>query len=245
MRLSAAATPRLFVSLYGGVANGCGHLRRRGWYCACIDNAFSPANDLNSRFVRQDVDLILPYASAVGVDQPCNTWSTARRAPLWSSFPHRLRNREHLWGLPGLERRDLWHCKIGNSQARYSAKVIRYLVLHGIPGYLENPLASLLWAAFDQLLVDLISQGLITFVVADLCQHNRPYKKSTNLMLRGPNRGKVSMKTCSGCDGRRDLCSRTCLPHVKLEGIAHGEFRTRLAQEYPYEFISHLLSQLV
>ena len=116
----------------------------------------------------------------VGIDLPCRTWNRARRAPLWSRMPHRLRDGSGhgLWGIQGLYGKDLIITKLGNIQLRRVVQLIQKLIKNGIAGYLENPLTSLIWSAIDILLKQEIRKGLVVFVDTDMCAHGTAWKKS-------------------------------------------------------------------
>ena len=83
------------------------------WRGAWVDYAHNVKNDTCSSRVNADL-FSLATGADLGIDLPCNSWSLARRAPLWSSMPHRLRSPEFLYGLPELEGRDLETARIGN-----------------------------------------------------------------------------------------------------------------------------------
>ena len=99
--------------MYGRVGNGCTYLRRRGVAGALIDFAHNVKNDTCNSRVNADFFSLAAEAD-LGIDLPCNSWSLARRAPLWSSMLHRLRTPDLLYGPPDLEGRDLVTARIGN-----------------------------------------------------------------------------------------------------------------------------------
>ena len=75
---------------------------------------------------------------------PCNTWSPARRAPLGSSFPRRLRTKDRLYGIDGLSPADQNSLRIGNDTSARAVRIIQLCDQYHIPVAEENPNASLL-----------------------------------------------------------------------------------------------------
>jgi hypothetical protein len=207
-----------------------------------IDLAHDVANNICSKPVQSDIDVLVSHAALVGIDLPCATWSLARRAPVWSSMPSPLRSSvgSEIWGLPHLSDGDRRKVRIGNVQVKHAVKVIRSCVAGGTPGYLENPLTSRVWLVIARLLKKELKAGLVVLRRTCLCQYGVPWKKPTRLLTWGSS--SVDLKWCCG----KGVCSRTKRPHLTLTGISgNGKFLTSQAQVYPKQFVSHLLPQLL
>ena len=81
----------------------------------------------------------------------------------------------------------------------------------------------------------------VVCAVADMCQYDRQWKKTTKLLLFGPGAHKVVFKRCRG----KQLCSRTNMPHLVLSGLqSKNRWMTTQAQEYPRSFAVDLMKQL-
>ena len=103
-------------------------------------------NDLSTPSSWNRLLPLLPLASHVGIDLLCNTWTKARRAPLWSSYPHRSRGAgDEVFGLQGLSKSDHNKALSGNHMFFGSLKVVQKCLKLNIPGYRENPKNSWLW----------------------------------------------------------------------------------------------------
>ena len=167
------------------------------------------------------------HVRGVCLAAPCESFSMARRAPLWSRFPHALRSAEHPCGLPELSGTDRLVCSRGNRLARKTAKLIAICMQHKIPWLLENPKSSFLWRfpAIERALKS------AQCVVVDQCQYGCPWMKPTMLAMSPLLCPTPSL--CKRCRGRRGVCSRTGLPHTVLTGTDKGVFRTAAAKVYP------------
>eukprot|EP00972_Heterocapsa_arctica_P056821 8387702-Heterocapsa_arctica.AAC.1 len=57
----------------------------------------------------------------------CASWSRARRAPVWSSWPSPLRGDtpDLLFGLTGLSAKDQQRVKEGNAQVRWLIRILK------------------------------------------------------------------------------------------------------------------------
>ena len=81
----------------------------------------------------------------LGIDLPSASWSQSRRAPPWSKFPKRLRDAKNIYGNTDLSESDRHKVNSGNTQLRMTLKLIGRCNSLKIPGYVENPAASMLW----------------------------------------------------------------------------------------------------
>lgn len=223
----------VLLSLFGGVGECCRFVSRHGGDAILIDFASSKQNDLGRPSRWQDVLSLAAFATIVGIDLPCNTWSRARRAPWWSKMPSPLRgdNPSDIFGLSGLKKSDFGKVQAANHMVRGALRLIRFCLKKGIPGYLENPLTSRLWKvpAIQQLL----AQRKAFFIRADMCQYNTQWRKPTGLLIW--HCSSFSMKTC----WQKAKCKRTAKPHLQLTGAINGKFLTHQAQVHTKEFTHH------
>ena len=196
--------------------------------------------------------MLLEEADCVGIDLPCATFSSARRAPLSSTMPHRLRRRnpKEMFGLRGLSGADLEKARAGNRQVKHAIRTVKQCLRQGKSGYLENLVGSMVWYLLDRALSKEFKSGKLHFVVFDMCQYGTRWKKPTELLLFGPRAKHVQLNRCQQ---QRGLCSRTMSTHDQLSSsvscaygiLPNGAWRTSLAQVYPKAFIKSLLRQLV
>ena len=144
MRPNTESTANMFagrtlLSLYGGVGNCCIAVTEGGGDACLIDLAKDPRNDLSNRVVAKQVAAVVSQLYCLGIDMLCNTWSRARRAPVWSSMPSALRDNNHLFGLPHLNERDRSTVRKHNFMYR---KCIEYATLSidaKCSGWIGNP----------------------------------------------------------------------------------------------------------
>ena len=64
---------------------------------------------------------------------PCESFSGARRAPEWSSMPHKLRENEHVMGLLGFSGKDLEALKRGNLLFNVAMRIIECCIDNNVP----------------------------------------------------------------------------------------------------------------
>ena len=235
------AARKRFLSIYGGVGRGAQFLRLHGFTTALIDLADNSRND--SCHPRAGRDFVALAGSAdLGIDLPCNSWTLARRAPLWSSMPHRLRTAEHPFGLPELEGRDLDTARIGNFQVRQAVRLIRLSLRSGKSGYLENPATSRAWIVLRRMFHRELSRGEVRIIQTDMCGYGTAFKKPTCLLIWGRYSKGVCLRRCNGKGG---LCGHSGVAHLQLTGVKDGVFLTHHAQIYCRRFVSDFLGQLL
>ena len=204
-----------------------------------IDLAKDPRNDLSNRAVAKQVTAVVSQFDVLGVDILCNTWSRARRAPVWSSMPSALRDNSHLFGLPHLNDRDRNTVRKHNFMYRKCMEYATLSINANRSGWIENPRTSMLWKTPG--IKRLLRLGG-RFVEAHFCQYGTSYKKATRFLVWGPKSGDVVLSTCCG---RKGVCSRTGRKHIELTGIRRGKFLTSAAQVYPLGLCRSLMSQLI
>ena len=208
----------------------------------------SANNDLSLSSSVCDSLTLANHASMVGIEIVCASWSTARRAPVGSSFPRRVRRRGcEIWGLRDLDARDRTLVLAGNRMLRGAIRVIkRSLSLHQC-GYLENPRSSLMWHILRRVFRRELASGEMSLLRIDMCRYGTAYKKPTTILVWGKDSHKIVLKQCN----YSGICVRTGLPHEQLSSsssckycVVNGAFRTSAAQVYPPRFVAHLLDQL-
>ncbi len=134
------------MSLYGGVGHAPDYLAGRGFATIEIDTVIHSGNDLSSVLGAQAAEMLAEDCDVLGIEIDCSSWSLARRAPLTSSMPHRLRRKgKEIWGIAGLQGGDRRKVRAANRQLRSAIKIVKRAIRAGkVSGYLENPLSSLM-----------------------------------------------------------------------------------------------------
>ena len=201
--------------MHGGVGHGCTYLRRHGLAGSLVDYAHNVKNDTCSSHVNADL-FSLATGADLGIDLPCNSWSLARRASLWSLMPHRLRSPDLLYVLPELEGRDLETAQIGNFQIRLAVRLIMLSMASGRSGYLENPATSRAWLVHKTLLSREIASEKCRIIVVDMCGHGTAFKKPIRPLIWGKYASRVRL---TRCNGKRGLCGHPGSPHLQLTGV--------------------------
>jgi len=232
----------MFLSLYGGVGNSAKAAAECGLLGVVLDTADSEANNVCLGRVDKDIRscIMRGRVGGVGIDLVCASWSIARRAPEWSSFPSALRSEQHMLGLPHLTGKDLAKVKAGNQMYYRALVLIKLCLKHGVPGYLENPRSSRLFKMKG--FVQLVKAGKARFVDTDMCAYGTCWKKPTRLLVWGKSSELVELRRCKPCHGR---CNTTGKKHVQLSGAKNGKFLTSAAQVYPEGFTRHLIPQIL
>ena len=222
----------VFLDIFGGTGGVAHAVSRHGVVAVVIDLA--SGHDVLKPAIQQALKGLLRQkrrgrnvVRGVCLASPCETFSTARRAPLYARFPHQLRSREHPFGLPLLTGNDLEICMRGNQLAAFTAMIIRLCNKLRIPWMLENPASSYLWSHPP---MQSALRGC-TDTVIDQCQYGMAWRKPTRMAMGG-----LLCPTpylCKRCAGSRQRCSATGKAHVVLSGTANGAFRTAVSKHYP------------
>ena len=219
------------------IFSGCGRLSRamrkrlKAVQCIEIDNIHGPQFDLTSRKVQRDIFKLLQSGQIVYVwlRTPCNSWSRSRRGPGSLRDDH-----DNIYGFPWLKKADMQQIHVGNSLMRFSARVFRYCLAHGIPVTLETPHTSRLWLAPP--IRYLVSHKNTEYVTTDFCQDNMPWRQRTGFLSAN-----ISLRSkCRRCTGPRGVCSRTRVSHERPADARGGKLRTLLA--HPWLLCSRLAS---
>ena len=212
---------------------------KHGVSTMCIDMAHAPCNDLSIPVRAKSVLQLLPHVKYIGIELPCQTWSKARRAPQWSSFPHQLRSHEHIFGLPVLTDKDAAKARTGNIQAAFALMYIRRSLSLGVAGYIENPMNSWLWSLPG--FVRILKHPAVRVVDTCMCAFGARWRKPTRLVfwLCSPS------PHFRMCTNKGKLCDFNHRAHIVLSGTEKGVFRTSHAQVYPARFAKALCDSLL
>jgi hypothetical protein len=217
----------LFLDIFGGTAGVAKAVSLKGPAAYVFDLTYS-FDILKPRNLRALLDLIAGgRVRGVCLASPCETFSAARRAPRWSSYPSALRSKEHILGLSGLNEREQFLCEQGNQLMLATARIARACIKYDIPWVLENPLSSLIWLAPP--ISRLLSHANVQQTIVHQCQYGTPWKKPTRLYLGGLS---AELLSCT-CRQKGKTCSATGKPHYVLSGTTKSGFRTQAAKEYP------------
>ena len=136
---------RPLLSLYGGVGHCCISVAEFGGGAFLVALAKHKDNDLGRPRVAQEIEKVVADFDCLGIDICGNTWSRARRAPVWSSMPSALRSNSLLTGLPELNDRDSNTVRLHNYMCRRVMKYAEISIRAGKSGWIENPRTSMLW----------------------------------------------------------------------------------------------------
>ena len=160
-------------------------MRNRGFSTCRVDIEDDAGNDLGSAQGAWEAEQLAADASFLAIEIDCSSWSTARRAPVWSSMPHRLRKKgRYLMGLPGLPPRDRAKLKGANAQLRSVAKMIDISIsCETNSGFLENPKSSLIWHYPLRRYRKRIVEGKLFIKECTMCGYGTRLMKPTRLLV--------------------------------------------------------------
>eukprot|EP00959_Pyramimonas_sp_CCMP1952_P342558 7176790-Pyramimonas_sp.AAC.1 len=96
-------------------------------------------------------------------------------------MPRRLRTKEHLRGLPGLEGADYHDVVTSNKLADRIALLLGIALRRQLPAGEENPASSLLWLLPSRQRFN--SHANVQTVVFDYCGAGRPFRARTRMAL--------------------------------------------------------------
>ena len=138
----------MFLEVFAGCGNLSRHLRRRGHAVIAIDIERGPHFDIRFEDVFQTIKGWITSRVAWGLwcGTPCEALSQARRAPPWSRMPRRLRDAQHVRGLPELAASDRQLCNLSNMLADRAGRLQTLAYDYGLLGGEENPNSSWLWS---------------------------------------------------------------------------------------------------
>ena len=176
--------------------------------------------------------------AGVWLGTPCDSMTRARNIP---GGPPALRNAKHPHGLPNLRLADQARVRVGNTLARFSARVVLLCCLLLIPAVLEHPALSWLWSTRWIVSLQRRRQRDVGLASTEFCQwQSLPFRKSTSLLHTHINLSAVSARRCLGA--KRGLCLATGCPHHLLKGTdpKSGKFWTKIAEPYPRRLCNQL-----
>ena len=160
-------------------------MRSLGFGVIAADIVRQPWFDLNRPVIQSTLLgwISSGIAASVWLGTPCCTWSQARHGPPGSSWC-RLRDAANLWGLSNLDPRASGACKRGNSQLRFSLRIVRACLRVGTPVALENPGSSWMWQvpSLQRLCRDRTSHNCTT----DYCSFGARWRKRTRVQVWAP-----------------------------------------------------------
>ena len=230
------------LDVFGGHGGLAKAVRRRGHAAVIIDLSKGEEFDL----LQGDVLALLigwinsGQVMAIFCATPCEGYSRARRAPLWSRLPHALRTPQQVHGLPNSSDADQKSLDRSNALGRAAALLLRSAIHRSIPAGEENPRDSFLWQQSHH--VKLVSSSDGDYVI-DLCAFKRPFRGRTRILLwncRAPR-----LEQCK-CKMRGNMCSFSGKPHVVLSGLAPDRsWMTKLKQVYPTPLCNTLADALL
>ena len=159
---------------------------------------------------------------------PCEKWSQARRAPPHSAMPRRLRTKDHLRGLPGLDGKDYQDVLTSNKLADRIAILLRTALARQLPTGEENPASSMLWLLPSR--KRFCAHANVNTVVFDYCGAGRPFRARTRIALANVSiPPELHAWQCKG----RGVCTFSKKPHIVLSGKSTAGFLTHLKASYP------------
>ena len=236
-------TQTVFLSFYGGEGRCAEAATQHGLHGAAIDLEHNVHKNIVDKGVQENIWRLLQEGrvAAVGMDILCSSWSLARRAPQWSSFPSAVRGSgRDLYGLQNLSMKDAQKIRDGNAMYRHAVKLIMECTRLGIPGYPENPATSRIWQTRG---LRTLAKGAFAYTVkTNMCQYGVQWMKPTTFLVWGILEGAISLLRCRKCNQR---CSATGKRHLQLTGVSKQGLLTRQAQVYPIILAASLVAQLL
>ena len=220
---------RFALEIFAGTARVSSALCSQGIATFPIDICLFPSHDVLDRLVERKLSFWIrkQRVSFVWLGMPCTTFSRARKHDGLGPGP--LRDSDHLWGLPNLNKSDRKKLALGNALFRFTIRILELCERWNIPYALENPATSMAWEM--QHLQRFCKTYDPNFCHLDFCQFGERWKKPTTILYNHCDLSPLN-KQCSSLHG---ICSRTSRPHVRLAGVDHDNvFMTLRAQPYPF-----------
>jgi len=160
-------------------------------------------------------------------------FTSARHAPLFSmarrgrgSKP--LRSTDQPLGLPNLSDADAQKVKLGNQFLAATISLASCAIKHRIPGSIENPHSSRLWAMPS--MAPFLRQSYVRQIWF-VCGFSASWRKRTRVAHWLCDLQPIQRQ----CASKKGVCSFTGHKHVILEGVdpLSKRFRTAIAEPYP------------
>lgn len=224
----------IFIDLFGGVGRVGRRVSLRGGPNALLLD-FSYGYDILSATAVDDIILFARGGRLKGIMLaiPCNSFSGARRAPLGSKMPRRLRSDTQPYGITGLCEGDVKTAEIGNRIVAACMRIIKVCNELRIPWIVENPRGSFLWKMPDY--VKLAQHAAVRVQHCHQCQYKCPWMKPTTFMSGNCQYApQLELRCCM----RKGYCSKTNQPHFVLSNPSV----TKQAQTYSQELAVALAS---
>eukprot|EP00974_Lingulodinium_polyedra_P046899 4495148-Lingulodinium_polyedra.AAC.1 len=95
-------------------------------------------------------------------------------------MPSALRSDACIWGLPDLNAAEREQALAANRMVIGAVSFIRACLKLNIPGYLENPLTSMVWNVPK--IQALVRDARVHLCDFDMCQFTTPWKKPTRML---------------------------------------------------------------
>ena len=220
---------RFFLEIFAGQAGLSQAISARGM------QVLPPIEIETGQFVRQSVDVLDPKVQAhlqllieaeiifyIHFGTPCSSFSVARKN---DGGPPPLRDRHHLWGLPGLRPQDQKKVTMGTEFMFFTQRMAKLCNRFKVAWSIENPASSFIWVMPP--ILELAQEPQVQTITLDMCRFGSPHKKPTSIMATFSTEGLA--KLCNLADDPHQ--------HEPLVGtvVIHGKkvFRTKLAQVYP------------
>lgn len=215
----------IFIDLFGGVGRVARCVSQRGGPNAIVLD-FSYGYDILRPGAVEHIAQLAKAGRLKGImlATPCNSFSAARRAPLWSSMPRKLRSEQHPHGIPGLKQSDIDTAEQGNAIVRCCRRIIAVCDKYSIPWIVENPRSSFLWKMPE--MQSLMSCNHVRIHHCHQCQYGCPWMKATTFMTGNCQHAPQLERSCKPV--KRRFCSRTGLAHFCLDNPSV----TKQAQTY-------------
>ena len=171
----------IFLDLFGGVGRVGKFVSQRGGPNTLLLDVPYGYDILDPRSVA-DMICIAKSGKLVGImlAVPCNSFSAARRAPIGSKMPRRLRSDAYPLGLPGLIESDRKVAGVGNDILSAVIRIIKVCDEYGIHWCVENPRSSFLWKMPS--MAYLLKQSHTRLHHCHQCQYGCPWMKATSFL---------------------------------------------------------------
>jgi hypothetical protein len=141
-------------------------------------------------FVQQSVDVLDPAVQAhlrlvieakvifyIFFCAPCSSFSIARKN---DGGPPPLRDRHHLWGLPGLRPQVQKKVAMGTEFMLFTQRMATLCHKFGVLWSVENPASSFLWVMPP--ILDLAQLPNVQKITLDMCRFGSVHKKPTSIL---------------------------------------------------------------
>ncbi len=221
-----------FLEIFSGTGRLSKALNRHGISTKSFDSKHGSHEDLLRIEVLHHIRKLIRSGRCLGVwfGLPCGTFSRARRFGGKGPGPLRGDTPATLWGLPGLQGKDLARVKSANRLVRRTCVLCKLCKQCGVSFYIENPLTSRIWLLKP--IQELCSFPHSQLSRYDYCQFGTPWRKATRILAY---HNPLFAQNAQQCHFGKDYtCCRTHRRHVQLTGTGEGgKHLTAIAEPYP------------